>query len=385
MVKVEVAPELLEWACRQGDLDDQTLLSVFPKLSEWKAGTAQPTLKQLEKFAHKNHVPLGMLFLPSPPREQIPIPDFRTIQASRVTTPSRELLETIYLCQQQQDWYAQYLRNNGFVNSVFFEVVNLDSNVIEVANAIRETIGFTLEARQDITTWKETLRFFVDQVSKLNILVMLNGVVGNNTHRPLDVNEFRGFALPDPIAPLIFINSRDAKAAQIFTLAHELAHIWLGKGGVSNTQAVDVNGDQEPTELWCNSVAAELLVPLKHLKTQFNSEQSFSNELQRLARYYKVSTLVVLRRLYNLNVYDYQRFRQLYSKELNSIKQQMADRQSSGGNFRRTLEVRVNKYFLRAIVSSALEGETLFRDAFKLLGIKKADTFFNLASQLRES
>ena len=383
-MKVEVAPMLLEWACRRGGLDEQTLLSAFPKLPEWKAGKTQPTLKQLEKFAKKNHVPLGMLFLPSPPEEQLPIPDFRTIQTSAMTTPSRELLETIYLCQQRQDWYSQYLRDSGFENNKFIGSVNInDDNVGEVAHNIREAVGFSLEDRQNINTWGETLRFFIEKVGQLQILVMVSGIVGNNTNRSLDPNEFRGFALVDPIIPLIFINGKDTKAAQIFTLAHELAHIWLGEQGISNIQAIDINNQQQ-IEFWCNKVAAELLVPLANLKRQYNSQENLPEELQRLAKLYKVSTLVILRRLYDIGAYSYQDLRQFYQNELRNLEQIMKNKQGSGGNFYRTLEARVNQYFLQAVVVSSLEGKTLFRDAFKLLSIRNAETFFKLANRLED-
>lgn len=384
-MKVKVEPVLLEWACRRGGLDNQTLLRSFPKLPEWKAGTVQPTLKQLEKFAQKNHIPLGMLFLPSPPKEQLPIPDFRRMQVATVTMPSRELLETIYLCQQQQDWYSNYLLENGWKNNEFVGSVTRKSDVIEVAKQIREVVGFELEERQKIKNWQDTLRFFIDQVGKLNILVMVNGIVGCNTHRRLDPEEFRGFALVDRISPLIFVNGNDTKAAQIFTLAHELAHIWLGTEGVSNIQAVDVN-EREQVENWCNKVAAELLVPLAHLKTQYKSESSLEDEVQRLARYYKVSTLVIWRRLYELGCYGYQELRQYYQKELDNLQEiTMRQNQTSGGNFYNTLAVRVNRRFSEAIVSSTLEGKTLFRDAFKLLSINKAETFFKFAQHVGEN
>ncbi len=284
---------MLDWACRRGGLDEQKLLHDFPKLPQWRSQEVQPTLKQLEKFAQKNHAPLGMLFLPSPPIEPVPIPDFRTIQSAGVMEPSRDLLETIYHCQRQQDWYAQYLWDSGFEENPFVGSLKVKGEVIEAADCIRTAIGFDWDSRQGLKTWEETLRFLIEQVSGLNILVMVNGIVEGNTHRALNPKEFRGFALVDLVAPLIFINGKDTKAAQIFTLAHELAHICLGAEGVSNLQAMDVNGDQDQIETWCNKVAAELLVPLDHLGTEFNINDNFSDELNRLAKVYKVSSLVI--------------------------------------------------------------------------------------------
>lgn len=381
-MKVEVAPQVLEWACQKGGLDESAILKAFPNFFEWKEGTSQPTLKQLEAFAKKTHVPLGMLFLPSPPVERLPIPDFRTIGNASIKGPSQNLLETIYLCQQRQDWYSQYLRNNGFGENEFVSCVTRDHSVIEVAQNIRDAVGFGLEERQKFTKWEDTLRFFIDQVSKLNILVMISGIVGSNTHRSLDPNEFRGFVLMDRFAPLIFINGKDTKTAQIFTLAHELAHIWLGTEGISNIQVVDVNG-QGDNEFWCNQVAAELLVPLQDLRDNFNRDKSLDDELQRLAKVYKVSSLVVARRLFDLKFYTYQEFRNIYQQELEKLQSlQRESKPKGGGDFYRSLNVKVSPQFLQALVSSTLEGKTLFRDALRLLSIKKSETFDEIANQL---
>ncbi len=383
-MKVEVKPTLLEWACRRGGLDDDTLLRTFPKLPEWKAGTSQPTLKQLEKFAKKNRVPLGMLFLPSPPVEKLPISDFRTIKNSNINEPSQNLLETIYLCQQRQEWYSQYLRDNGFRENEFVGCVTIDNSVIEIAQNIRDAVGFSLEERQQLTKLEDTLRFFIDQVSQLNILVMISGIVGSNTHRSLDPDEFRGFVLIDRFSPLIFINGKDTKSAQIFTLAHELAHIWLGSEGVSNVQIADVN-NQDNHEIWCNQVAAELLVPLEDLQNNFNRSNSLEDELKRLAKFYKVSSLVITRRLYDLKVYNYQEFRTIYEQELDELQElQGKSKQKAGGDFYRNLNIKVSHQFVQALVSSTLEGKTLFRDAFRLLSIKKSETFNKIANKLTE-
>ncbi|MDJ0846730.1 ImmA/IrrE family metallo-endopeptidase [Crocosphaera sp.] len=383
-MKVEVKATLLEWACRRGGLDDETLLRAFPKLPEWKAGTTQPTLKQLEKFAQKNRVPLGMLFLPSPPVEKLPISDFRTIKNSSINEPSQDLLETIYLCQQIQEWYSQYLRDNGFSENEFVGRVTIDNSVIEVAQNIRDAVGFNLEERQQLTNLEETRRFFIAQVRKLNILVIISGIVGNNTRRSLDPKEFRGFVLIDRFSPLIFINGKDTKSAQMFTLAHELAHIWLGSEGISNIEIANIK-NQDDHEIWCNQVAAELLVPLEDLRNNFNQSNFLEDELKRLTNFYNVSSLVIARRLYDLKVYNYQKFRTIYEQVLEDFKiSQKQKSKKGGGDFHRNLNAKMGHQFLQALVSSTLEGKTLFRDAFRLLGIKKSEAFYNIANNLTE-
>jgi Zn-dependent peptidase ImmA (M78 family) len=383
-MKVEVKQTLWEWACRRGSLDEQTLLREFPKLPEWKAGITQPTLKQLEKFAQKNHIPLGMLFLAEPPIEKLPIFDFRTVKNSSINIPSQNLLETIYLCQQRQDWYSQYLREQGFSENEFVGSVTKDHNVIEVAQIIRDVLNFDLTQRQQFTRWEDTLRFLIEQVSNLNILVMISGIVGSNTHRSLNSNEFRGFVLIDRYCPLIFINGKDTKTAQIFTLAHELAHIWLGSEGISDIQIADFD-NQEDNELWCNQVAAELLVPLKDLQNNFNADNLLEDELKRLTKFYQVSSFVIIRRLYDLKFFNYQEFRHIYQQQLEKIQpSETKNKQKGGGDFYRNLNVKVSRPFLQALVSSTLEGKTLFRDAFRLLSIKKPETFYKIANQLQE-
>ena len=208
---------------------------------------------------------------------------------------------------------------------------------------------------------------------------MVSGIVGINPHRKLDPQEFRGFTLVDNLAPLIFINAADTKAAQIFTLAHELAHIWLGSGGVSDAQ-LRAFPDSE-VEQWCNQVAAEVLVPLEELREIFDRRQPLRQALNRLAKHFKVSTLVILRRLHDLGALSREEFWQAYEEELAHLRQ--FERSGAvGGNFYHTLPLRVSKRFAKAVIVSALEGQTLYREAYQLLGIRKHETFQKLAAEM---
>ena len=378
-IRVPVNPDLLHWALERADVSADALVEKFPKLNDWLGGRLAPTLKQLEAFANTTHTAIGLLFLPQPPEEPLPIPDFRTLPEARLSRPSTDLLDIIYLCQQRQAWYRDYQRLHGVEAVTFFRSASLTDKVPGVAAGIAQTIDFDLAKRQRSSTWFDALRRFISQVEQAGILVMVSGVVGSNTHRPLKVEEFRGFALADPIAPLIFINGKDSKAAQMFTLAHELAHLWLGESGVSDTQAATEPDMQ--IERWCNAVAAELLVPLEQLRPVYDPENELYEEMQRLASRFKVSTLVIVRRLFDLGVFDQEMLWATYRAELERVKT-LSARKSSGGDFYNTLSARAGKRFVNALIASTLEGQTQFTDAFRMLGIKKTATFYEEARRL---
>ncbi len=377
MIRVEIKPELLSWARERAGLEVDALSHRFPKLAAWESGTVRPTFKQVEEFAKATHTPVGFLFLEEPPVETIPIPDFRTIRNKPIARPSPDLLDMIYVCQQRQEWYRDFARSERESPLSCVGSVSLDSSVEQTAGIMREVLKFEIEERRRIPTWTDALRRFIAQADEAGIMVMCSGVVLNNNTRRLDPEEFRGFALSDNLAPLVFINGADTKAAQMFTLAHELAHIWLGQSGVSDTQASLIPDHQ--LERWCNNVAAELLVPIEILKEEFNAESKLRSELDRLARLFKVSTLVILRRIHDAGGLTREEFWGEYDKELKRL---LAISKSSGGNFYLTQAARVSKRFARALVISTLEGQTLHRDAFRMLGFAKLDTFQKLGRSL---
>jgi Zn-dependent peptidase ImmA (M78 family) len=373
MNRVEVKPEMLRWARERSGRSAASLRERLPKLELWERGEASPTLKQLEDFAKATYTPLGYLFLREPPIERVPIPDFRTLGNERVGHPSPDLLETIYICQQRQEWYRDFARSTGEAPLAFVGSARLGNDIEATAAGIRHALGFDLEERRQMPTWTEALRRFIEQADSLGILVMCSGVVLNNNHRPLDPDEFRGFAMADNLAPLVFINGADTKAAQMFTLAHELAHIWLGSSAVSDAQAVSL--PENEVERWCNQLAAELLVPLAVMREEFQESAEVRSEVARLARRFKVSTLVILRRIHDAGGLTREELWRAYQEELERLR---GLPRGSGGNFYLTQAARVSKRFARALVTSTLEGQTLYRDAFRMLGFSKLETFREL-------
>lgn len=379
VTRVDVNPVFFEWAMTRARLEPEDLLGRFPKLIDWMAGEAKPTFKQLEKFASAAHAPIGFFFLPKPPEESVPIADFRTWGGAALQAPSADLLDTIYLCQQRQDWYRDFSRTAEEAAVPFVGTMTTSEEPSNAARKIRATLAFDLEARKACPTWSEALRKLVENCESAGILVMINGVVGNNTSRKLNPEEFRGFCLVDERAPLVFVNGADSKSAQMFTLMHEVAHLWLGEGGVSNLSLSARN--KKPVEVWCNAVAAEVLVPLEALKTEFDGRAGLTEEVSRLCRLFKVSSLVMFRRLRDARFLSRARFDELYGAELSRLAQLQSEK-SSGGNFYSTEAVRVSRRFASALLVSTFEGNTLFRDASRLLGIKKAATLDNFAAEL---
>jgi len=377
MTRVEVRKEMLRWACDRVGLSIDELTGRFPQLQAWDRGERHPTLKQLEAFARATHTPIGYLFLPEPPVESMPIPDFRTMADVSIRRPSPDLLDTLYICQQRQEWYRGYARLMGDKPLSFTGSVRVGDDVVRTAAAIRHELAFDIEERRRMPTWTDALRRFIEQADDLGVLVMVSGVVGSNNRRKLDPSEFRGFALADELAPLVFINGADTKAAQMFTLAHELVHIWLGQSALSDTQPSMV--PEHEIERWCNQVAAELLVPLEVLISEYDHRDAARAQLDRLARRFKVSTLVILRRIHDAGGLSREGFWQSYQEELERLS---AVPKGTGGDFYLTLGTRTGKRFARALVDSTLEGRSSFTEAFRLLGFKKMSTFQDLSYSL---
>lgn len=379
--RINVAPTMFRWAReRSGRTADELERRGLP-VGAWEAQTAHPTLRQLEAFANATHTSIGFFFLSQPPHEDVPLPDFRTVGTRKLERPSADLLDTIYACEQRQDWYRHFAEEAGEGPVGLVGSVAPGTEARAAASELRDRLAFGLDRRTEYSTWSAALGGLAEHAESLGVLVMISGIVGNNTHRVLNPDEFRGFAMADRIAPLVFVNGADTKAAQLFTLAHELGHIALGESAISNPQLGTLDDEGAGSEPWCNAVAAELLVPAASLKEAFQRNVNLTGELDRLAKYYKASTLVILRRLGDLGLISLANFKDTYPRELQRVIALTAQKQG-GGNFYLTTPVRVSKRFARALIVDTLEGRTSYRDAFRLLGSKKLSSFEELSQRL---
>ncbi len=380
--RIDVDPGLIEWACVRSRVQRADLERKFRGLPRWLAGEESPTSAQLQSFAKATYTPFGYFFSPEPPADALPVSDFRVRTGGLLDRPSPHLLDTIYNCQDRQAWYRDYLQASGEPPVDWIGSQVLEGDPTTAARRFAREVGLGVESRSGASTWEDALRDARRMLEAVGVLVMVNGVVGNNTRRRLDPDEFIGFALADDLAPLIFINNADYKASQMFSVAHEIGHLLLGESGVSDDS---VGVEQAPdNERWCDHFAAELLVPEADLQAQdLDFREVARDDLQSLARRYKVSKVVVLRRLRTVGLIGIRRYSDLFAEERQEFAARRAARDGDtgrGGNFYNTFFQRTGRRFVWAVVASTLGGQTTYDEMSRLLGISTFETFDKIAA-----
>jgi len=383
MVEAYITRTMLTWARERLNESRQLLahrMHVNPaKLEAWEDGTALPSIRQARELARKLRIPLGYLYLSTPPIENIPLPDLRTMAHAPVQKPSPDFLDVIYDAFRKQQWYREYLISESVPKIEFIGKFNLTENPLRIATDIQATLGIDDELRRSSYSWEQFLTALIRRAEKARILVLRNGVVGNNTYRKLDVQEFRGFAICDDIAPLVFINGSDYKTAQIFTLAHELAHFWIGQGGISNPNYM-LRADQQSNQIdqLCDNVAAEVLVPRNAFVVNWDDLRELDYNLDRLATNFRVSSFVILRRAYTLDKISTNVFHAKYNELLTKVRPKPDD---SGGDFHNLLKSRNSLTLTSTLIAGVVEGTILPSEAARLLNMR-VGSLRNIESQI---
>lgn len=371
-------PTVLRWARKRANLSEELLarkLEVPPeRVAEWEI-TGSISFSEVEKLAEKTFTQIGYLFLKEPPKDALPISDFRRVGGGAAQPPSPDLLDVLHSAQRRQSWYRDYLLANGEKPLPFVGKATLQTPVLEAAADIRETlrIGTAITAVTDF--WEEALRQTIEALEGAGILVLRAGYAGGYTHRKLSVEEFRGFALADPYAPLVFINGADAPTAQMFTLVHEVVHIWLGESAVSNLN--ETYAVRTGIEVYCNQVAAEILVPTDDIKLSWKAQRGRGGEIERLSKKYAVSKIVVARRALDVGFLTAEEYSRFFKREIRSAEK------SKGGNYYLNSQYQNSRRFSVALLLDTRAGRTLYHDAMQLLGIKKDLTFRRYAESLK--
>lgn len=380
--RVAVRRPILEWAQRRGGHGAEAMRRRFHEWDRWLAQDAHPTVNQAQELAEYTHVPFGMLLLPEPPVTTLPIPDFRS--GPEVSEePSQSLLETVYLTQQRQAWFEDYLAMLE-ADPLEFPGSGAGKSPDEVAASITSALDYGLVRRATFRTADDARKHLVRAFEELGGLVAVSSMVGNNTHRMLDRDEFRGFTLHSATAPCVFVNANDTKRGQIFSLLHELAHVWRGDSGVSYGGDPLV-GDRTAIERWCDQVAAEIAVPRDDLVKRSDLHRDLTDELERLADFYRCSTLVVLIRLRDTGLLPPDGFSEVYAAELDRLLELIGERTpSGGGDFYNNQPFRIGEKLSRALIRDTRRGRTPMKEALGLMALSSTSVFDKYASRLGE-
>jgi Zn-dependent peptidase ImmA (M78 family) len=360
---INVNSNILIWAITRAGFDVIKFTEKYPRVKKWLEGEKEPTVKQLEDFSRKVYLPFGYLFLDEPPKEKLPIPFFRS-NGNQTEKVSVNIYDTILLLQQRQDWLKEYLIENEFEKLSYVGRFNGNFDVKAIVNDIRKVLKLKENWASSFYTWEEALNFLVETIEDKGIITVFNGVVENSTRRKIPVDECRGFVLVDDLAPFMFINNADYKSAQMFTIVHELAHIWTGNSAGFDFRKLQPAND--PIEKLCDQVAAEFLVP----ERVFNDSWRKNPNTRILARNFKVSEIVVA---LDTGMWTKKEFFKFYENYRNRefVKK---EKQSSGGDFYATAKKRLSITFASHVNQAVKTGQLLYRDAYKLTSMK-GDTF----------
>ncbi|MFA3783190.1 ImmA/IrrE family metallo-endopeptidase [Melioribacteraceae bacterium 4301-Me] len=371
-MEIKINNDILLWAVDRAGLSLDEISQKIPSFISWLKGEKIPTLKQLQSFAQKVYLPFGYLFLERPPEEKLPIPFFRTNPKGTSQTNQDKIpinvFDTILIVQQRQEWLSNYLKENDYDRLNFVgKFRNKSFQIEEVVADIKNTLKLKEDWARELSTWENAKNYLAEKIEESGIMVNFNSVVGNNTRRKIKVDDCRGFVLIDEYAPFLFVNSADSKSAQMFTLAHELAHIWLGESAgfdFRNLQPAD-----NPTEILCDKIAAEFLVPESELK----SVLAYDYSIEKIARTFKVSQIVIARRLFDIGEMSKNKFLEFYNEYIKRDFKKKEE-QEGGGDFYKTQRKRLSTRFLSYVNQAVLTNKLLIREAYQLTGLK-GDTY----------
>ncbi|MBU4485449.1 MAG: ImmA/IrrE family metallo-endopeptidase [Candidatus Delongbacteria bacterium] len=333
------------------------LQNTYPKIDQWLIAKENPTMKQLADIADKFNIPFGYFFLENIPQKEYSLPHFRT-NGQRTFNPSSELVDTVGTIKERQTWASEILRELRDDKLTFANSLNINDSVESAVESVKNILGLTGDWAEEMPTWTEAFTTIISKAEAAGIFVAVNGVVNNNTHRKLSVDEFRGFVLYDDFAPFIFVNNRDVVSAKIFTIIHEITHILIGKSASFDLRQLTPASD--PAELFCDRTAAEFLVPAAKLTEKF---KTYGKNYESLARAFKVSQIVIARRLYDLGKITREEFFAFYEAHISKETNTPA---GTGGNFYNTVPYRISKRFFELIHNTVQQNKILYTDAFRL-------------------
>lgn len=379
-VNVNIQPAIISWALSQTS-EEKLGTKLMENIKHWLDGTKSPTFNQIEDFSKKSHIPLGYFFLQTPPVEQIDLLEYRTLDSVELTNPSRNLIDTIHEMEAVQEWMINYRKEWDYDTVSVVSSLKGITDIKVIADAIRHDLELCNEWYKECGNSSEAFNKIRVLLEECGVIVMMNGIVGKNTHRALDVNEFRAFAMVNEWAPLIFINGADSSGGRLFSLFHEIVHLWLGENDLYNDRRYSTNG-VKPLEVICNAVAGELMVP----KTVFlknwahNTNDDVYIKIKELSKVFRCSESVIARRALDNEIIDKSVYSQVVANAIEAYIQSKQEK-NPGGDYYRTARSKLDGVFVRALCESVNSGRTSYTEAYRLTNTT-SKTFSEVASGL---
>ncbi len=360
--KAFITPNVLKWARESARMTEEIAAAkvsvTIDKLKEWEEGASQPTIRQAQTLAKAYKRPFALFFLPDVPRDFQPLQDFRKSGSKELTTSSVFIIREI---QQKQAWISDVNAENQEEKLPFVGRFSITDNPEVVAKDILNTLQIT----PAIYKSDNPIREWIDAAEKNGIFVSRTSFI--HSRLKLDSDELQGFAIADPYAPFVFVNSDDWNAPQLFTLVHELAHIWIAETGISNEVEPGIKNKDKfhPVELFCNEVAANALMPKDIVLNFDTSTFQSSTNVFKVAKTLGVSSFALIVRALNLNLITVQAYQKLkkqadvdyqeYLRKEAEKKAKLKEKENKGGP---------NPYLLRLNRNSRLFTQTVL-DAFR--------------------
>ena len=378
-VNVNIQNNVIQWVLNQTS-EEQLGLDLMNIIKQWLDGTKTPTFNQIEEVSKKSNIPLGYFFLKTPPVEKIDLLEYRTIDSIELANPSRNLIDTIFEMERIQDWMKEYRQDTGFdILPLVGSLKHLNDAKL-ISREIRKDLDLDIDWYNNVKDISDAFSYIREKLDEVGVVVMQSGVVGKNTHRSLNIDEFRAFAMVDEWAPLIFINSVDSHGAKLFSLFHEIAHIWLGEDDLYNDRRNI--GNVRELEILCNSIASEILVPTDEFNRLWNEikEKDTRNKISLITQAFKCSESVIARKALDNKRIEKDLYTEIIDEAIEAYKT-MRENDSSGGNYYATLKTRLDACFVRALCESISSGRTTFTEAYRLTNTSRK-TFAEVAMRL---
>jgi len=369
-LRIDVKKDVWLWAIKESQKEDEEILNKYPKIEKWINGIEKPTFKQLEKLANFLKISFGYFFLENPPKENVLETEFRSIN-NKIPDISKNLKDTIIEMDSKKTWISDYRKKLGWDKLEIINqfTVNKKDNIERDVKFAKELIELNEYWYKKLKKHSEAFKLIRNKFEDKGILTMKNGVVGMNTHRKLDINEFRAFMLYDDIAPLIFINNNDSLGGKIFSLIHEYFHILLEKEDIIVSEEKDINLENEK---YINKMTAEFLMPKKHIEELWDNKKNKVDQIIEISKLMKVSSLALAIRLNNLTFIDNKIVNIVREK---AIKEFDIKDNNGGGDFYNTYNTRISKSFKESVINEVESGEITYTYAFELLGGIKGKTY----------